>query len=165
MPKRRPGLPSADDINKAFGARLRYLREMIGKSQTEVGQALAVSFQQIQKYENGTTSISLNRLDELAQFFNIPVWQLLSGLGPQKQADGAQLGFAEGEQASYSMDETVPKVGPLPKDAVALLNAFARIKDRKIRRSILTIAEAQKADDELSEPSDDRADVDRPAPA
>ena len=54
MPKRRPGLPSADDINKAFGARLRYLREMIGKSQTEVGQALAVSFQQIQKYENGT---------------------------------------------------------------------------------------------------------------
>ena len=42
----------------------------------------------------------------------MPVWQLLSGLGPQKQTEGMQVGFAESDQATYSLDEAVPKIGP-----------------------------------------------------
>ena len=147
MPKRSPGSRSADDINKDFGARLRFFRETAGRSQTDVGQALAVSFQQVQKYENGTTSISLNRLDELARFFNVSVGQLIEGLGSRAQAAGV-AGFAEAHQAAY--DDGAPataNVGPLSKDAVSLLNAFNRIRSRKLRRSILTMVEAYQAED------------------
>ena len=113
--------------------------------QQEVGQALEVSFQQIQKYENGTTSISLNRLDELARYFNVSVGNLVDGLGLRGPVPGA--GFAEGDQAAYEDGRAPqPKLGPLPKDAVSLLQAFQRIDNRKLRRSILTMVEAYGAE-------------------
>lgn len=140
MPKRSPGSGSGDHINKKFGARLRSFREMARRSQTEVGQALGVSFQQIQKYENGTTSISLNRLNELADYLMVSVTQLVDGLVmPQPQMP---LGFAEEGQATYQEAPPLPDVGPLSRDAVALVMAYNAIRSRKLRRSILTMVEA-----------------------
>ena len=140
MPKRSPGSVSGDDINKKFGARLRSFREMARRSQTDVGQALGVSFQQIQKYENGTTSISLNRLNELADYLAVSITQLVDGLvlaQPQ-----VSPGFSEDRQAPYHEASPLPEVGPLSRDAVALVTAYNAIRSRKLRRSILTMVEA-----------------------
>lgn len=140
MPKRSPGSVSGDDINKKFGARLRSFREMARRSQTDVGQALGVSFQQIQKYENGTTSISLNRLNELADYLTVSITQLVDGLVlPQPQISP---GFLEEGQAPYDEASPLPEVGPLSRDAVALVTAYNAIRSRKLRRSILTMVEA-----------------------
>lgn len=156
MPKRSPQSRPADDINKRFGARLRLTREMAGRSQTDVGQALGVSFQQVQKYENGTTSISLDRLDELARFFMLPVQNLVGGLASPLNLPPP--GFAEGDQAGFDHEEPkVPGVGPLSKEAVGLVKAFNRIPSRKLRRSIVTIVESYEGQlgDEIEEdPSD-----------
>ena len=138
MPKRSPGSRSAHDINRQFGSRLRTFREMAGRSQTEVGQALRVSFQQIQKYENGTTSINLDRLDELARYFASTVPKLVDGLGLYQSQ-----GFAESDQSPYGVEpDDQPGVGPLSRDAVALINAFNAIRSRKLRRAILTLMES-----------------------
>ena len=158
MPKRSPGSRTPDDINKRFGARLRLTREMAGRSQTEVGQALGVSFQQVQKYENGTTSISLDRLDELARFFTLPVQNLIGGLAAPLPLE-AGAGFSEGDQARFDDEEDEPKVsgvGPLSKEAVSLVKAFNRIPNRKLRRSIVAIVEGYTVDasDEPSDESD-----------
>ena len=141
MPKRSPGSRSADDINKRFGTRLRTLRENADRSQTDVGQALRVSFQQIQKYENGTTSISLDRLDELASFFGTSVAHLVKDLGVHGLA--AVAGFAESEQDAYDDGSARgPQVALMSKETVALVDAFNRIRDRKLRRSLLAVIEA-----------------------
>jgi transcriptional regulator with XRE-family HTH domain len=142
MPKRSPASRSADDINKRFGARLRMLRDNAGRSQTELGNALRVSFQQIQKYENGTTSISLDRLNELATYFATSVGYLVDHLGVHGAADGA-TGFAESEQSPYDGEQAgAPQVGLLSREALALLTAFDRIRDRKLRRALVTMVEA-----------------------
>lgn len=140
MPKRSPGSGPGDDVNKKFGARLRSFREIAKRSQTDVGQALGVSFQQIQKYENGTTSISLNRLTELADYLTVSINQLVGNLTlPQFTAPP---GFSEDGQASYDAASPAPEVGPLSRDAVALVTAYNAIRSRKLRRSILTMVEA-----------------------
>ena len=142
MPKRSPGSPAEDHVNKQFGARLRFCREAAGKSQTDVGDALGVSFQQGQKSENGTTSISLNRLFDLAVLLRTPMVRLLDGL------DGLALanmngGFAEERQAPMLDDDDLKiGAGAHSKQKIALLDAFNRIHDPKVRRSVIAMAEA-----------------------
>ena len=150
MPKRKPGAQAADDINKRFGSRLRRFRELAGRSQSEVGDALGVSFQQIQKYENGTTSISLNRLDELSDFLSVTIAKLIDSV---QETKAPAAGFAETAQTPFGEDdEQLLGPGPLTKQKVALLNAFSRIDNSKVRKSLVGLAEAivspSKSDDD-----------------
>jgi transcriptional regulator with XRE-family HTH domain len=67
-------------VDKHVGARLRAARVEAGKSQTQVAEALGVSFQQIQKYEKGTNRISAGALHETSQLFHKPVQYFFDGL-------------------------------------------------------------------------------------
>ena len=142
MPKRSPSSRSADDINKKFGSELRIIRERAGRSQTDVGRALGVSFQQIQKYENGTTSISLDRMNQLADFFAVSIGHMVEKLGRPRFAPAA-AGFDEPPQRPYEVEPDADgPAGSLSKEAEALLTAFHRIRSRKLRRSVLAVVEA-----------------------
>jgi transcriptional regulator with XRE-family HTH domain len=143
MPKRGPGLATEDHVNRRFGERLRFCRERAGKSQSDVGTALGVSFQQIQKYENGTTSISLNRIFDFADNIGITMSSLFEGLDA-RHLHGSVTGFAEERQASLGGDDDDMKVGagPRSKQKVQLLAAFNRIDDAKARRTLIEMAEA-----------------------
>jgi transcriptional regulator with XRE-family HTH domain len=138
MPKRKPGSLSVLDINGRFGTYLRRLREDAKKSQSEVGSALGVSFQQIQKYENGATSISLSRIEDVARFFQVPIVSLLENLEFIPEP-----GFAEEQQAAfYVEDEGLLGKGPQRRQRVSLLSAFNRIESTEVRRSLVALAEA-----------------------
>ena len=54
-------------IDKKIGAVIRMRRVKLGLSQTDLGNALRVSFQQIQKYENGTNSVASTRISDLCR--------------------------------------------------------------------------------------------------
>lgn len=60
-------------LEKLVGINLRRLRNKRGLSQQQVGEKLGISFQQIQKFENGTNRVSAGRLFVLAQFLNAPL--------------------------------------------------------------------------------------------
>lgn len=144
MPKRGPGLPTEDHVNRRFGERLRFCRERAGKSQSDVGNALGVSFQQIQKYENGTTSISLNRIFDFADNIGITMSSLFEGLDARHMM-GRAAGFAEERQAPLldgDDDDMKVGAGPHSKQKVQLLHAFNRIMDAKARRTLIEMAEA-----------------------
>src|ERR1044071_3107456 len=59
--------------DKYAGARLRTSRLARKMSQTELGEALGVTFQQVQKYEKGTNRISASRLQQIADVLDVPV--------------------------------------------------------------------------------------------
>ena len=144
MPKRSPGLPSDDHVNRRFGERLRFCRERAGKSQSDVGSALGVSFQQIQKYENGTTSISLNRIFDFADNIGISMSSLFEGLDARHLLGTAASGFAEEGQPGLVDDEDDDMkvgAGPHSKQKVQLIRAFNRIGDVKKRRAVVDMAE------------------------
>jgi transcriptional regulator with XRE-family HTH domain len=74
-------------IDAHVGGQVRRRRFLAGITQEDVGKVLGVSFQQIQKYENGANRISAGRLYVLASLFNVSVNDFFAGLDPICQAD------------------------------------------------------------------------------
>jgi transcriptional regulator with XRE-family HTH domain len=60
-------------IDKHVGSRLRMRRLMLDMSQTDIADALGLTFQQVQKYEKGSNRISASRLQQLSQILQVPV--------------------------------------------------------------------------------------------
>jgi transcriptional regulator with XRE-family HTH domain len=60
-------------IDQHVGYRLRMRRKMLGLTQKALAHALALTFQQVQKYENGKNRISAGRLQQLSQILKVPV--------------------------------------------------------------------------------------------
>ena len=60
-------------LNQHLGKRLRFRRTSLGLTQTQVAQAINVTFQQIQKYEKGTNGVSSARLLQLANFLKVQI--------------------------------------------------------------------------------------------
>jgi transcriptional regulator with XRE-family HTH domain len=70
----------SNSISQEIGSRLRLRRLQNGLSQAQLGAAVGVSFQQIQKYENGTNRISMNRLLQMASILEVPLNWFIEGL-------------------------------------------------------------------------------------
>jgi transcriptional regulator with XRE-family HTH domain len=66
-------VPSLHPVDIHVGVRLRQRRNLVGLSQTKLSDSVGLTFQQIQKYENGTNRISSSRLYEFAKVLNVPV--------------------------------------------------------------------------------------------
>ncbi|MBA9071699.1 transcriptional regulator with XRE-family HTH domain [Methylobacterium sp. RAS18] len=104
------------------GLRIRTLRRSRGLSQTALGIAIGVSFQQIQKYENGANRVGAGRLSDIARVLGASVSTF----------------FEEGEDAAAHEKIEVFDLLRAP-GAVDLLNAFITIKDDQLRGEVLTV--------------------------
>ena len=114
------------------GARVRMRRLMLGWSQTQLGEALGIAFQQVQKYEKGANRISASRLQHISEILQVPVSFLFEG-GPSGTA--STEGYSEGASPTYVSDFLATSEG------LALTRAFTRIADAKLRRSIVELVE------------------------
>ena len=110
---------------KDLGQNIRFAREAAGKSQTDTSGFLGVSFQQVQKYENGTNRIPVDRLVALAAYFDI-------GLA-------ALLDFAELRVQDGGIDGIMHTLGD--PEFRTLLRCWGTIKDVKKRTALLCIVE------------------------
>jgi len=116
--------------DRHVGSRVRMRRMMLGMSQEKLGDALGLTFQQVQKYEKGTNRIGASRLQQIAHFLQVPVSFFFEGL-PDLPA-GLE-GTAEAPSPSYISDFLATS------DGLALTKAFMRIKDPKLRRRIVDL--------------------------
>ena len=64
---------SPSPTDRHVGARVRMRRMMLGMSQTKLGDAIGLTFQQVQKYERGTNRIGASRLQHIAHILQVPV--------------------------------------------------------------------------------------------
>ena len=69
---RRPGASQPHPLNPHIGQRLRARRMALGLNQTELGNRVGITFQQVQKYEKGVNALSPDRLLEFAQALDVP---------------------------------------------------------------------------------------------
>jgi transcriptional regulator with XRE-family HTH domain len=106
-------------IDKYIGSRVRLRRMMLGLTQEKLGEAVGVTFQQIQKYEKGSNRIGAVRL------------QAISGLPLQDSA-----GFSDEKPRSAEFDFVATAEG------LQLHRSFIRIKDRRIRKRIVELVTA-----------------------
>lgn len=109
-----------------IGKRVRVLRVARGMTQSDLGQALGVTFQQVQKYENGQNRIASGRLQTIAEAFDVPITYF----------------FSADKQSSARGKSAVPDFYSGRGDEVKqLVEAYARIESTKIRLGIVHLAE------------------------
>ena len=88
-------------IDKHVGSRVRMRRMMLGMSQEKLGDALGLTFQQVQKYEKGTNRIGASRLQQIATILQVPVSFFFEGAPAPPATAG---GFAEAPSPAYVSD-------------------------------------------------------------
>jgi transcriptional regulator with XRE-family HTH domain len=113
------------------GRRLRWRREELELSQQELADRLGVTFQQIQKYENGRNRISAGRLFDMAQALETRIMYFYEGLDTVMSA---RRGVAE-EAARFD--------APVAGEVVDMLIAFQTISDSDVRKSIISSVKKQ----------------------
>jgi transcriptional regulator with XRE-family HTH domain len=124
--------PNPIDIH--VGSRVRLRRMMLGMSQERLGEALGITFQQIQKYEKGTNRIGASRLQHIARVLTVPVSFFFEDAPGAPSEEAA--GMAEPKSTHYVVDFLSSAEG------LQLNKAFIRIKDSKLRRKIIDLVRA-----------------------
>ena len=121
--------------DRHVGSRVRMRRLMLDTSQTDVADALGLTFQQLQKYEKGSNRISASRLQHISQILQVPVPFFFEGA---PAASGIRLSAgqtAEASSPSYVSDFLATSEG------LALVKAFVCIEEPKLRRAIVRLVE------------------------
>jgi len=119
-------------IDKHVGARVRMRRMMLGMSQEKLGDSLGLTFQQVQKYEKGTNRIGASRLQQISLILQVPVSFFFEGV---PTLSGTPEGFGEAPSPAYVTDFLATN------DGLALVRAFTRIWNAKLRRRIVDLVE------------------------
>ncbi len=134
-----------DEMNPVdvyVGERLRFGRNMRGISQRNVGKAIGVTFQQVQKYERGTNSIRPSRLLELAQLLKVPVTFFFEDLlktGGSSNDDGYAIpGAGDSGDNTFDMDISLLQ----SRKSVKLMQAFNSIEDPKTASAVVDLVSA-----------------------
>src|SRR5882762_7084146 len=115
-------------IDKHVGSRVRMRRMMLGMSQEKLGNALALTFQQVQKYEKGTNRIGASRLQQIANILQVPVAFFF---------EGAPTSSASNEKADPALSGINEFITTF--DGLALIRAFTQIESPKVRRRIVDL--------------------------
>ena len=133
----RPGKGKADDIDKLVSRRIKTRRMIMGLSQQDLGKAVEVSIQQIQKYEKATNRISSGKLYTLANFLKVPVDYFYDQSDCNKVLNNS---FAE-DAVEYQADNEF-KIDE--KEIVALVKNFSEVKNSQARKKIIELVKTMK---------------------
>jgi transcriptional regulator with XRE-family HTH domain len=120
------GTRKANPVDAEVGRRIKLQRLSAGWSQTELGDKVGVTFQQVQKYERGQTRVGASRLTQIAKVLNVPVAEFFETAKPASKHES----FAQSPLDLLSQ--------PL---ALKLLQLFSEITDRDMRQTIVQLVE------------------------
>jgi transcriptional regulator with XRE-family HTH domain len=120
--------------DKHVGSRVRMRRMMLGMSQEKLGDALGLTFQQVQKYEKGTNRIGASRLQQISHILQVPVSFFFEG-APAAHTLAKTDAMGEAPSPAYVSDFLATS------DGLALTKAFMKIDDSKLRRRIVDLVE------------------------
>ncbi len=145
-PGARPERESrSSPIDAHVGSRIRLRRTLLGMSQERLGEALGLTFQQVQKYERGVNRVGASRLFDLSRVLDVPISfffddmpePLAASYGGQPAALGARrsFGFADGQESfGGAADEAMNR-----RETLELVRAYYRITDPAVRKRVFEL--------------------------
>ncbi len=138
LPKRGrlpSGKPNPVDVH--VGSRVRLRRTLLGLSQEKLGEALGLTFQQVQKYEGGTNRIGSSRLWDLSRVLECSMSFFF------EEMDVATAGASPRHLSVETPDMAPRDKDPMTKrETLELVRAYYRIKDYAVRRRIYELAKS-----------------------
>jgi transcriptional regulator with XRE-family HTH domain len=124
--------PSPIDVH--VGSRVRLRRTLLGMSQEKLGEALGLTFQQVQKYERGVNRIGASRLFDLARVLDVPIGFFFDDM-PDAMGGASRsrpAGFAEMQDGFE--DDTLHR-----RETLELVRAYYRITDPSVRKRVFEL--------------------------
>jgi len=128
MGRRRPEGPSP--IDEHVGKRLRLRRTLLGITQEQLGRAIDLTFQQVQKYEIGANRISASRLYDFCRILHVPISYFFDDIDA---VDAARGDVSHPTGAAPAGDPA------LRRETLELVRAYYRIPDQNTRRRIMEL--------------------------
>ena len=125
--------PSPIDVH--VGARVRLRRTLLGMSQEKLGEALGLTFQQVQKYERGVNRIGASRLFDLSRVLDVPIGFFFDDMPPEMGGGdkrGRFTGFQEAQDGFE--DDTLHR-----RETLELVRAYYRITDPSVRKRVFDL--------------------------
>ena len=122
--------PGVTNLDSFIGQKVKLRRSSLGITQVELGEKLGVSFQQIQKYENGKNRISASTLFQISTILGVSFSYFVNGYTKKTV-------LHDDENVSYQVHDD--------KESILLLNYFSKIKDPDLKRQILDLQKHLKA--------------------
>jgi transcriptional regulator with XRE-family HTH domain len=133
--RRRSDKPNPIDVH--VGSRVRLRRTLLGMSQERLGDAIGLTFQQVQKYERGANRVGASRLYDLSRVLDVPVSFFFDDISPEVAAAVSQGGAALGAvPARYEPDPM------MRRETLELVRAYYRIPDAQLRRRLFDLTKA-----------------------
>lgn len=134
----RESRPSPIDTH--VGGRIRLRRTLMGMSQERLGEALGLTFQQVQKYERGVNRVGASRLFDLSRVLDVSISfffddmpEPMAGLHGTHQTTRVAGGFAEA-QDGFGTDEALNR-----RETLELVRAYYRITDPAVRKRVFDL--------------------------
>ena len=134
----RPKIGKPNPIDVHVGSRVRLRRTLLGMSQEKLGEAIGLTFQQVQKYERGANRIGASRLFDLSRVLDVPVSFFFDDMpqDPDAHASTQHGGFEEEKPVPFEPD-------PMAKrETLELVRAYYRIVDPQVRKRLFELTKA-----------------------
>ena len=131
-------------VDTHVGARMRQRRTLLGMSQTKLGDAVGLTFQQIQKYERGSNRVSSSRLFEFAKVLDVPVAYFFdempaNALSGRPMSGRGRKGFGE---AGTPFEQEKDKDPLIKRETLELVRAYYKIREARVRKRIFEMVKA-----------------------
>jgi transcriptional regulator with XRE-family HTH domain len=129
------GKPNPVDVH--VGGRVRLRRTLLGLSQEKLGEAIGLTFQQVQKYERGANRIGASRLWDLSRVLDCPVSYFFEDMGEDVEAASPR------NLTERTAEPDQGDADPMTKrETLELVRAYYKITDPHVRRRIYELAKS-----------------------
>lgn len=118
-----------EKLNIEIGKRIKLRRTTLGLSQADVAGRLGITFQQVQKYEKGTNSLSSSRLYDLSILLKVSVSYFFEGIGNDYRIEGETKKIS---QIDFGSD----------RESLEIMKVFRKIEDKNLRNKMIEILHA-----------------------
>jgi transcriptional regulator with XRE-family HTH domain len=129
--------PNPIDVH--VGSRIRLRRTLMGLSQERLGEALGLTFQQVQKYERGVNRVGASRLFDLSRVLDVPIAffydDMPESVGGPRSLTRPVTGF--GDQQDAFGDDTLNR-----RETLELVRAYYRITDAGVRKRVFDLVKS-----------------------
>jgi transcriptional regulator with XRE-family HTH domain len=135
--RRKSDKPNPIDVH--VGSRVRLRRTLLGMSQEKLGEAIGLTFQQVQKYERGANRVGASRLYDLSRVLDVPVSYFFEEI----TADVASAAEARRGGALEEAPSPTYEADPMMRrETLELVRAYYRIADPQVRRGLFDLTKA-----------------------
>lgn len=135
--RRGQGKPNPVDVH--VGSRVRLRRTLLGMSQEKLGEAIGLTFQQVQKYERGANRIGSSRLFDLSRVLEVPVSFFFEDMPTLVAASSPAQCQGMADEVERFEHESDPMAR---RETLELVRAYYKIRDQRVRKRLFELTKA-----------------------